>query len=82
MIGLFLWEHIMTVYQADSLDWEFKHIYLRPLNDALLQYSYPVIFQIGADKNVRYFFIPELFPEMRRWYFYTFLKGLCTTGDL
>lgn len=67
---------------ADSLDGEFKHVYLFPFDDALLQYPYPVVFQLDENKDIRYFFVPDLFPEMRRWYFYTFLKSRCTIGDI
>jgi len=62
---------------ADSLDGEFRHIYLFPFDKELLNYPYPVVFEIGVNKNINYFFVPELFPELRKLYFYTFLKKLC-----
>ncbi len=76
ILGVFQ-DSLTFVRAAGNLDSEFTHLYLGPFNKNSVKLNSPVVFTIDMKGRIGYFFSPDVYPEIRQWYFMDLLKRYC-----
>jgi len=76
ILGVFQ-DSLTFVHTAGNLDVEFTHLYLGPFNNSSIKLNSPVVFTIDMEGKIGHFFSPDVYPEIRQWYFMDLLKRYC-----
>ena len=76
ILGVFQ-DSLTFALTAENLDAEFTHLYLGPFNKNSVKLNSPVVFTIDMEGRIGYFFSPDVYPEIRQWYFMDLLKRYC-----
>lgn len=55
----------------NQLDNEFRYEFLVDNYNLLRKLKHPIVFMVDEKVNIEYIYSPDLFPEVRNWYFYS-----------